>query len=123
MIKSVCVKKLHPLLLSKMFKLAKAGSLVVKSKLALGPSKKNDSGAPKASVIMPYSSGAEPLSDASQYGLESLRRTRSVYILNQTGNMEAVRVLLGMNDIASTARYLGPSNPMDALLVSRSNEI
>jgi integrase len=61
--------------------------------------------------------------DASQYGLESLRRTRSVYILNQTGNMEAVRVLLGLNDIASTARYLGPSNPMDALLVSRSYEI
>ncbi len=61
--------------------------------------------------------------DASLYGLESLRRTRSVYILNQTGNMEAVRILLGMNDIASTARYLGPSKPMDALLVSRSNEI
>jgi integrase len=61
--------------------------------------------------------------DASQYGLESLRRTRSIYILNRTGNMEAVRVLLGLNDIASTARYLGASTPMDAMKVSRSNEI
>ncbi len=34
--------------------------------------------------------------DASLYGLESLRRTRSIYILNRTGNLEAVRVLLGL---------------------------
>ena len=61
--------------------------------------------------------------DVSLYGLESLRRTRSMYILNRTGNMEAVRVLLGLRDIVSTARYLGPSTPSDALLVSRSNEI
>ncbi len=61
--------------------------------------------------------------DASLYGLESLRRTRSIYILNRTGDMETVRVLLGLMDIASTARYLGTSKPLDALLISRTHEI
>lgn len=61
--------------------------------------------------------------DASLYGLESLRRTRSIYILNRTGNMEAVRVLLGLEDIGSTARYLSSSKPLDALAISRTHEI
>jgi integrase len=61
--------------------------------------------------------------DASLYGLESLRRTRSIYILNRTGNMEAVRVLLGLRDIGSTARYLIASKPLDALVISRTHEI
>ncbi len=61
--------------------------------------------------------------DASLYGLESLRRTRSIYILNRTGNMEAVRVLLGLEDIGSTARYLSSSKPQDALVISRTHEI
>ncbi len=61
--------------------------------------------------------------DASLYGLESLRRTRSIYILNRTGNMEAVRVLLGLRDIGSTARYLIASKPLDALAISRTHEI
>ncbi len=61
--------------------------------------------------------------DASLYGLESLRRTRSIYILNRTGNMEAVRVLLGLRDIDSTARYLSASKPLDALAISRTHEI
>ena len=61
--------------------------------------------------------------DASLYGLESLRRTRSIYILNRTGNMEAVRVLLGLEDIGSTARYLSTSKPLDALVISRAHEI
>ncbi len=47
--------------------------------------------------------------DASSYGIESLRRTRSIYILNKTGNMEAVRIMLGLADIRSTARYLSDS--------------
>ncbi len=61
--------------------------------------------------------------DASLYGIESLRRTRSIYILNRTGNMEAVRVLLGLRDIGSTARYLSASKPLDALVISRTHEI
>ena len=47
--------------------------------------------------------------DASSYGIESLRRTRSIYILNKTRNMEAVRIMLGLADIRSTARYLSDS--------------
>ena len=61
--------------------------------------------------------------DETSYGNESLRRTRSIHILNRTGNMEAVRVLLGLMDIGSTARYLGDSKPVDALAVSRLHEI
>jgi len=61
--------------------------------------------------------------DASLYGIESLRRTRSKYILNRTGNLEAVRALLGLNDIGSTARYLGDSEPQDALAISRAHEM
>ncbi len=61
--------------------------------------------------------------DASLYGTESLRRTRSKYILNRTGNLEAVRVLLGQSDIGSTARFLGDSEPQDALAISRAYEM
>lgn len=61
--------------------------------------------------------------DPSLYGTESLRRTRSTYILNHTGNLEAVRVLLGLNDVGSTARYLSDSEPQDALVISRAHEM
>ncbi len=47
--------------------------------------------------------------DASSYGIESMRRTRSIYILNKTGNMEAVRIMLGLAYIRTTARYLSDS--------------
>ena len=52
--------------------------------------------------------------DASQYGTESLRRTRSKHILNRTGNLEAIRVLLGLN---------GNTEPQDALAISRAHEM
>ncbi len=61
--------------------------------------------------------------DGSLYGTESLRRTRSKYILNRTGNLEAVRVLLGQDDIGSTARFLGDTQPQDALAISRAHEM
>ena len=61
--------------------------------------------------------------DASLYGTESLRRTRSKHILNRTGNLEAVRVLLGLTDIGTTARYLGDSAPQDAFAISRAHEM
>ncbi len=61
--------------------------------------------------------------DESSYGIESLRRTRSIYILNQTANMEAVRILLGLADIRATARYLSGAKAVDALAISRRHEI
>ncbi len=61
--------------------------------------------------------------DASSYGIESLRRTRSIYILNKTGNMEAVRIMLGLADIRATAQYLCDSKPVDALAINRAHEI
>ena len=61
--------------------------------------------------------------DATAYGTESLRRTRAVHIVNETGNLEAVRVLLGHTKIASTANYLGDFQPADPLAISRANEI
>ncbi len=44
--------------------------------------------------------------DESAYGVESLRRTRAVAMLNRTGDMEAVRDLLGLKDIHRTEQYL-----------------
>jgi integrase len=61
--------------------------------------------------------------DASLYGTESLRRTRTVYLLNRTGNVEAVRILLGLRTISATAQYLSDSKPVDALAISRAHEI
>ena len=61
--------------------------------------------------------------DPVAYGTESLRRTRAMYILSKTGNLEVVRVLLGHSDIGSTARYLGDVRQPDPLAVSRAYEI
>ncbi len=61
--------------------------------------------------------------DMSLYGIESLRRTRSIYILNKTGNMEAVRIMLGNADIRATARYLSDAKPVNALAINRAHKI
>jgi integrase len=61
--------------------------------------------------------------DATDYGTESLRRTRAVHIVSETGNLEAVRVLLGHTKIASTASYLGDFKQADPLAVSRAYEL
>ncbi len=47
--------------------------------------------------------------DPSAYSTESLRRTRSSHILRKTGNMEAVRIMLGHAAIDTTAQYLAAS--------------
>ena len=39
-------------------------------------------------------------------GIESLRRTRAVAMYNRTGDMEAVRDLLGLKDIDAAEKYL-----------------
>jgi integrase len=41
-----------------------------------------------------------------KYSKESLRRTKAIHILNGTGDVEAVRELLGHTEIESTVRYL-----------------
>ncbi len=61
--------------------------------------------------------------DTTQYGIESLRRTRSVYILKRTGDLEAVRLLLGLKDVEAVARYLSLSESDNALEISRANEL
>ncbi len=61
--------------------------------------------------------------DASSYGVESLRRTRAMYILNETGNMEAVRLMLGLADIRATALYLSDAKPVNSLTINRAHQI
>ena len=61
--------------------------------------------------------------DASVYGAESLRRTRAIHILNETGNMEAVRIMLGLSDIRATARYLSDARSVDTLAINRAHQI
>ena len=61
--------------------------------------------------------------DSGAYGIGSLRRTRARHILSETGNLEAVRLLLGHSDIGSTARYLGVVKQPDPLAISRAYEI
>jgi site-specific recombinase XerD len=61
--------------------------------------------------------------DPEDYGTETLRRTRATYILQRTGDLEALRVLLGHARVASTARYLGEVRSSDPLTVSRQNEM
>ena len=56
--------------------------------------------------------------DPENYGNESLRRTKALHILNGTGDIEAVRVLLGHTKIGSTARYLRIAKRSDPIAIS-----
>jgi site-specific recombinase XerD len=58
-----------------------------------------------------------------KYGVESLRRTKALHILNGTGDLEAVRVLLGHTKLESTARYLHIAKRSDPIAISRAFEI
>ena len=51
--------------------------------------------------------------DEHLYGIESLRRTRAVQILNRTGNLEVLRELLGHTNVSKTALYLRDASPVD----------
>ena len=44
--------------------------------------------------------------DPDVYGTQSLRRTKVLLIVQTTGNLKAVQLLLGHTKIESTARYL-----------------
>ena len=62
--------------------------------------------------------------DPKKYGHESLRRTKAVHILNSTGDVEAVRVLLGHTTIESTVRFLGvAAKRTDQIAISRAFEL
>ena len=61
--------------------------------------------------------------DRTAYGVESLRRTKALHILKGTGDLQAVRVLLGHVKIESTARYLGINTKSDPIAVCRAFDI
>jgi site-specific recombinase XerD len=66
---------------------------------------------------------AEAGLDPKKYGNESLRRTQALHILNGTGDIETVRLLLGHTKIESTARYLRIARRTDPMQVSRAFDI
>jgi integrase len=66
---------------------------------------------------------AEAGLDHENFGVESLRRTKALHILNGTGDIEAVRVLLGHTKIESTARYLRITKRSDPIAISRAFDI
>ena len=61
--------------------------------------------------------------NASDYSVESLRRTKALHILRGTGDLQTVRALLGHAQIESTARYLGLKTKSDPIKVSRAFDI
>jgi integrase len=66
---------------------------------------------------------AEAGLDPENYGNESLRRTKALHILNSTGDLETVRMLLGHEKIESTARYLRIAKKSDPIAISRAFDI
>jgi site-specific recombinase XerD len=68
---------------------------------------------------------AEAGLDPTEYGTDSLRRTKALQILRSTGDIQAVGALLGHVRIESTSKFLGVETTSDnnALEVSRSFEI
>ena len=61
--------------------------------------------------------------DPTRYGMESLRRTKAVHILNSTGDLDTVRILLGHSKIESTARFLQISRKaVDPIAVARAHD-
>ena len=61
--------------------------------------------------------------DPTEYGVESLRRTKALHILKGTGDLQTVRALLGHAQIESTARYLGLKTKVDPIAVCRAFDI
>jgi integrase len=61
--------------------------------------------------------------DPKKYGIESLRRTKALHILNSTGDLETVRVLLGHAKIESTANYLRIAKKSDPIAICRAFDI
>ncbi len=66
---------------------------------------------------------AEAGLDPKKYGKESLRRTKALHILNGTGDLEAVRMLLGHAKIESTSKFLRIAKKSDPIAISRAFDI
>jgi integrase len=60
--------------------------------------------------------------EASAYGTHSMRRTKAAQIYKKTGNIRAVRILLGHTKLESTVRYLGVEVD-DALRIAEQIEL
>jgi len=58
----------------------------------------------------------------SEYGTHSLRRTKASIIYRSTGNLRAVKILLGHSKIENTVRYLG-IDVADAPALAENTEI
>jgi integrase len=101
-----------------------------------------ESGVEGADYIFPGQGGGRPMSsrqmarllkswvaaagfDSAKYGTESLRRTKALHILNSTGDLETVRMLLGHEKIESTSHYLsiGKGTKSDPMAISRAFDI
>ena len=63
---------------------------------------------------------AEARLDPKKYGKESLRRTKALHILNGTGDMERVRVLLGHAKLDSTSKFLRIAKKSDPIAICRA---
>ena len=67
---------------------------------------------------------AEAGLNPKKYGKESLRRTKAIHILNGTGDVDAVRALLGHTMVESTVRYLRiAAKRTDSIAISRAFEL
>ena len=66
---------------------------------------------------------AEAGLNPGNYGCESLRRTKALQILNSTGDLDAVRALLGHASIGTTATYLLINRKSNPLEISRAIDI
>ena len=60
--------------------------------------------------------------DPSAYGTHSMRRTKAALINRKTGNLRAVRLLLGHMKMDSTVRYIGIEIE-DALAIAESVDL
>ena len=60
--------------------------------------------------------------DARVYGTHSIRRTKVLLVLKQTGNLKAAQLLLGHKKLESTARYL-ETELTEALKLSEKVEL
>ena len=61
--------------------------------------------------------------DPGNYDLHSLRRTKALHILKGTGDLQAVRALLGHATIEGMSRFLGLETNADPLEVCRAFDI
>ena len=60
--------------------------------------------------------------DVSLYSTHSLRKTKATILYSKTGNLEAIRLLLGHKSLMDTSRYLGVEDA-DATELARNIKV